>query len=337
MSTADELLKSMTDTGASNPYAVSYLQLCQVSYTLPSANIPALVAALPPIIGPGGYWKCEWGPASNSDRANLAYVATYYASPGLPVLTAVVLRGTDFYIKDGWGIVEQVWEDLDVPTQVPMPWAPSDPARIAKGTLDGLQEIQALTSGGETLLDFLARFLRNSSNARSVLVVTGHSLGGCLVSVVAPWLNAVLPQNGVNVAVVPCSFAGPTAGNAAFATYFGNTFPYSLRYHNSLDVVPHAWDKLSQITGIYSSYGLNAPLWVYPAVKLFQDEMWLTGVSYTQPYMNSSLTGVFALGLSWTGELALQHHTTTYMTLLGGQSVTSVPTFTSLTDADPKA
>lgn len=324
MSSREQLLQSITSPGPTNPFAVSFLQLCQISY-LPIGDIVTAVGNMPPLDG-GGYWECGWGPETDTYQANLAFVANYYMTRGLPpVFTTVVLRGTDFYVQDGWGIVEQIWEDLDVTSQVPMPWAPTSPARIANGTLDGLTRIQNLRSGGKSMLDYLVGFLSDPANNKPLLITTGHSLGGCLTSVVAPWLNAALAQRGVNVPQVPCSFAGPTAGNAAFAAYFQSTFNYSLRYYNTLDVAPFAWANLSGIATIYDGNGLPAPDSAYLAILGFEAAMWRAGVSYAQPLPISPLTGEFASELSWQDELFLQHHTTTYMALLGGTSVTTTP------------
>jgi triacylglycerol lipase len=322
MSTRDELLQAVTTAFPANPFAVSYLQLCQISYFLPISEIEPAVASLAPLGGASdGYWRCEWGPATNGDQANLAFVAVYYDRPShLPVAAVVCLRGTDFGVSD-WGIVEQVWEDLDVTSQVPMPWDPANAARIANGTADAIAEIGALQSKGASLLDFLGGFLSDPGNQKPVLIVTGHSLGGCLTSVVAPWLKTTLARRGVNVPVVPCSFAGPTAGDANFANHFNNQFSYSLRYHNTLDVVPHAWQDLTGIESIYDAWGLTIPDPAYIAVVGFRTMMSVADVSYVQPRMNDALNGQFSSGLDWYGELALQHHTTTYMQLLGGTSI----------------
>ena len=94
-----------------DPDVISYLQLCQLSYQPPKV-IPKAVAALPPL-GPGGSWQCVWGPAHSPDQSNLAYVAAYYDSPGVPVFAAVAIRGTDIAV-DAWGVIVQMWEDFDV-------------------------------------------------------------------------------------------------------------------------------------------------------------------------------------------------------------------------------
>jgi len=324
MTTLDELRQSMLTPGTTNPFAASYIQLCNASYKLHIDDIKAAVKAIPPL-NPGGAWHCTWGPATNLDQANLAFVATYFYGPNLPVFAAVTVRGTDAEIKDGWGIIEQFWEDLDVTSQRALPWAPNDPARVAQGTLDGLGKIQQLSFGGQSLLAYLTGFLGNPANNKPVLVITGHSLGGCLTTVVAPWLKYALAQSGISVPIVPCSFAAPTAGDAAFTAYYQNNFSYSLRYHNSLDVAPLAWSNLSAADFIYDPYGVSVPDLVYLGIVGFEWAMSETGVSYAQPAPSSALAGQFAANLSWYDEAFLQHHATTYMSLLGVTSVTPSP------------
>ena len=315
-------------SGASDIFAVAYLQLCQVSY-LPAATIPAAVAALQPFDA-GGRWRCAWGPAQPQDQSNLAFVAVYDAAPGMPVFAATVIRGTDVDVGDGWGILTQLWEDIDVTTQAPLPWAPTSPARVAQGTLDGLAVLQNLRSGGQSLAAFLAAFLAAPENNNPLLVVTGHSLGGCLVSVVAPWLQFSLGQAGVKVPIVPASFAAPTAGNAAFASVYDNAFGYAMRYNNSLDVAPFGWWNLSAVETLYEPCGLIIPDLAYGLIVGWQALMDVAEVSYQHPQTNNApLTGACcAVGApSWYDELAYQHHTTTYMRLLGGSPIAGQSAF----------
>ena len=303
-----------------DPYVISYLQLCQLSYQPPKI-IRRAVAALPPVT-PGGSWKCVWGPAQSSDQSNLAYVAAYYETPDVPAFVATVIRGTDVAV-DAWGVVVQMWEDLDVLDPVPFPWMPaSSGALVAPGTLDGLGVIQQLTDGGQRLLPFLTEFLGEPQNRQARLVVTGHSLGGCLTTVVAPWLQVSLSGQGIDNAIVPVTFAGPTAGNPAFAAGYSSSFTSSLRYFNSLDIVPLAWESLETIKAIYGADGLPTPELVDFAVDAAMDMMQLSGITYAQPGQDRELTGQFAPSPpTWYDEAYKQHHTTTYMTLLGGTSV----------------
>lgn len=320
--TLAELKAAALGGGPANPFAVAYLQLCQVSY-LPEASIVSGLAQLPPL-NEGGSWRCAWGPAQSPDEANLVFVAVYEYAAGMPVFASVVVRGTDLSVGDPLGILEQVWEDIDVASQVPLPWDPSSPARLAKGTLDALDVIQGLRSGGQSLAGFLGPFLADPANGNPVLVVTGHSLGGCLVSVVAPWLKSALGAEGTAANIVPVSYAGPTAGNEAFAECFDAAFPYGMRFHNSLDVVPHGWWNLTAVETIYDPCGLPIPDIAYLAILGWEAVMNRAGVSYVQPRTNNCpLTGscLSPRPSSWFDELAHQHHTTTYMSLLGGNSI----------------
>jgi len=303
-----------------DPDVISYLKLCQLSYQPPKV-IPKAVAALPPL-GPGGSWQCVWGPAQSPDQSNLAYVAAYYKSPGVPVFAAVAIRGTDIAV-DAWGVIVQMWEDLDVLDPVPFPWMPaSSGALVAQGTLDGLGAIQQLTDGGRRLLPFLTAFLGEPQNQQARLVVTGHSLGGCLTTVAAPWLHVSLSQLGIDNAIVPVTFAAPTAGNPAFAAHYFSSLPASLRYFNSLDIVPLAWGKIEATKTIYDPYGLPTPELVDITVDAAVDMMALLGITYGQPGQDCELSGQFAPSPpSWYDEAYKQHHTTTYMALLGGTSV----------------
>src|SRR6476620_10763686 len=94
---------------------------------------------------------------------------------------------------------------------------PGSSARIARGTLEGLSIIEALRYKGQTLSDFLTRFYGTLSRESVTAIVTGHSLGGCLATVVAPWMRALLPDK---ITIQPITFAAPTAGDEEFAAYY---------------------------------------------------------------------------------------------------------------------
>lgn len=325
MTSVDEQKQAMMQppTIPSDPYAVAYLQLCEISYFEPS-SIPFAVSRMPGILGIGS-WKCIWGPAQTSDLANLVFVAAYSQAPGMPpTLAAVVTRGTDVDVKDIWGVLVQLYEDLHVTSLVPLPWAPTNPARVAAGTIQGLAAIQNLLSGGKTLLEFLGDYLSSPANGNPVLVPTGHSLGGCLTSVIAPWLQAALASKCPNLQIVPATFAAPTAGNADFAKYFDSMFKFAMRVFNTLDIAPLAWGDIAGVGNIY--YGpcvILTPVAVVGVAIGF--EIAVGGLHYTQPKAVVPLKGSCSGSTDFYSEAAYQHHATTYMALLGGTSIIGPP------------
>jgi len=311
-----------------DPFGLAYMQLCGVSYEL-AANIPAMVAD-PNRVRPWGEgsWKCVWGPAVDPLGANLAYVAAYYDS-GLPVAAVVVLRGTDI-TDNGWGDFWQLFEDLLVTSQWTLPWLPVTSApKIAFGTLDALLTIESLTDAANvSLQQFLQGFLADPANQDPVLVVTGHSLGGCLATVVAPWLRVTLAAGGVTVPIVPATFAAPTAGNAAFTAYFAASFPYAPRYYNKLDMVPYGWSDLAGVKTLYAPYGPPTPGSVNNAIDVFINDLKKAGASYAQPGCTGPLNGVICPGFDWYQQVGAQHDHRTYIALMDGVAPTC---YTSLT------
>ncbi len=291
--------------------------LCAISYDDPS-RIPVAVPGLARTSG--GSWSCIWGPARDATDANLAFVAACTAPNGALLRAVVVLRGTDITRGDLLGDLKQVYEDLDVAHQRALPWQTPGGVAVAPGTLDGLETVAALVSGGRQLLTFVVALLRGPAAAGAPLLVTGHSLGGCLTTVVAPWLLQGLVRAGVAPQVVPVTFAAPTAGNAAFASYFDALFRGSVRVQNPLDVVPRAWADLASLADLYRQpCNIDANLVERAAIDVLREDLRLHGTTYAQPQ-----TGTVVLAprcapgaQSWTAELAWQHHIATYIAGLG--------------------
>lgn len=311
---------------AADPASISLLQLCQISYLNPSA-IPAAFPLGWPVPG-GGSWSLAWGPAQDPSQANLAYVAVRTGG-GQTLSVAVVVRGTDW---DGsfLGLWNEIVEDLGADSQQAPPWtAPSD-VLISSGTAEALTRVIGMTSGGQSLAGFLAGFYGNAANRQVPLLVTGHSLGACVTTVLAPWLQAQLGQQGLSPAIVPTTYAGPTAGNQAFADAFRSAFPTAACYRNTLDVVPKAMADLLEIPLIYLDVGpdILPPVVITSAIVGYDGWLDWCGVSYSDIPDSVALPGGWLtpdgsdpLG-PWADEALQQHHTTTYMSLLGGASVT---------------
>jgi lipase (class 3) len=304
-------------TPTADALTLATLALCTASYLPDITTIPPAVQATPPLAA-GGAWQCIWGPAQDSDESNLALVAGYFPGPGAgPQTICVTVRGTDFDITDIWGMLEQIWQDLDASDPQPMPWALDDPARIASGTLDGLAIIQGLTANGQTLGQFLSTFFAQAANANVVTLVTGHSLGGCLATIVATWLRVLLPD--YRGAIQPITFAAPTAGNSQFTTYYNALFPAARRFQNSLDVIPLAYYDLGGIDSIYADNMLDTPDIIWLGVLGMKAALDIEGASYAQPAQGQQiLSGIFLLNDStdWYAQALHQHHLATYQALL---------------------
>ncbi|MEA3017242.1 MAG: hypothetical protein QOI38_1964 [Sphingomonadales bacterium] len=323
---SDEIRDAMcaAPTGASDIFCLSYVQLCGISYDVDVSGIPDAVAARGNVQtwSLQGQWSCVWGPVLDEHEANLVYVAAYHNVPGgAPTAFVVVLRGTDV-TDDVWGDFKEAFEDLAGWRQDVPPWLSDPGILVSEGVLDALTTVVGLSSNGETVAGFLARQLGPDSNSNPVLVVTGHSLGGCITTVMAPWLLTSLIAAGKPVRTVPATFAAPTAGNQAYADYLGRTFLYAPRYYTDLDAVPRGWAQLDSIKTIYDAQGVSTPWVVDGTIDGF---LWLLGeygATYCQPRGARPLEGVFCDGLSWYEQIGAQHDHNNYILQLKGQQPT---------------
>src|SRR5262245_8680711 len=186
-------------------------------------------------------WQVAWGPALNADRSNLLYAARNSETGQL----AVSIRGSDFSFWLNW------LEDLAVIRLVPFDQfvaTASKTAQIAFGTAVGLRQVLGMRDGTKSLETFLT-----AAPEGTPILITGHSLGGCLASALAPcvadWVGSV---SSLSVYTI----AAPSPGNEDFASYYNALFTSqsghstAFRFFNSLDVVPNAWASLN-IVGTY--------------------------------------------------------------------------------------
>jgi len=321
----DLLTPRAATSATANVESISLLQLCQISYLAP-AEIPGRF----PLAWPspsGGNWSLAWGPAQDPSEANLAYVAVRSIGGGQALSVAVVVRGTDW---DGslLGLWNEIVEDLGADTQQAPPWTAASDVLISAGTAAALTRVIGMSSGGQSLAGFLAGFYGNAANTQVPLQVTGHSLGACIATVLPPWLQAQLGQQGLSPTIVPTTYAGPTAGNQAFADAFRSAFPTATCYRNTLDIVPMAMADLAEIPLIYADAGpgLLPPVGIATAVLGYALWLWDCGASYADIPDSQSLPGDWLTPVPdsplgpWLDEVMQQHHTTTYMALLGGTS-----------------
>ncbi len=136
--------------------------------------------------------------------------------------------------------------------------------------LAGGARLRESLAPGVTLVAFLQAAVTAGDGAPVRVTVTGHSKGGALAPTLALWLADTQgpPANDDVVAWDPerratvhsVAFAGPTAGNAAFAAHSDAVI--GARCHrvvNPLDAVPQAWE-LDTFTTIPTLYRGAAPI-----------------------------------------------------------------------------
>jgi hypothetical protein len=192
------------------------------------------------VLEAGGPWSLEWGPALNNGI--LAYVALSADKSQY----ALAIRGS-LVSWDIHGFFRNWFDDLDAFKQVPWKYPAIEGALIACGTNDALSSLIGLIDPYtyKHLLDYLRSTFKPVEN----LIVTGHSLGGCLTTAGAAWLHNQLPK----VNITPFAFAPPTAGNQAFAQYYNSIFPDADAYCcvNTCDIVPMAYENVAGIQNVY--------------------------------------------------------------------------------------
>ena len=233
---------------ALNPFAaMSLAGITYLSETGPGLIGPALQA-----LGEtaGGPWTLKWGPAT--DEGIMIYVAQSAGGSW-----GVAIRGS-LSDDDMAGFFANWFEDADAVTQQPWLYPQSvEGARISSGMNDALDEAMGLTDPATdlSLMDFLRSAL---PAAGAELMVTGHSLGGGLTTVVASWLYDQLPKSGrlSGFTITPYTFAAPSAGNAAFAAHYDAIFgANSYRCLNTQDIVPMAYTNPGGIQAEYPPPG----------------------------------------------------------------------------------
>jgi hypothetical protein len=245
----------------------SYLAYCGEEIVTPNPQTQILgeinkaMPQIPPLASPNPTWQVVWGPAVYTTpgalyQDNLMFVAQNQSDPTQLV---IAIRGTNFVADLDW-----LMDDFDVLQM--MTWPPgstvSTPAgaMMSESTSIGLQILFAMNGAPGSATSLMSFLLTQTSNPIN-LCVTGHSLGGCLAGTLALYLKdnpSVWDAAGKsNVSCI--TFAAPTAGNDAFATYSDSRFKGAPNPPNwdpslgttcdavrcNLDVAPMAWSSSS--------------------------------------------------------------------------------------------
>lgn len=218
-----------------------------------------------PLIGP---WKLVWGPGvfqvvPGAIPANTMFVAEHEESGEL----FVAIAGTNPFSAYAWfgenfNVSEtRAWRYGDAPESV----------AVSTGMLNGLLALQGMVPltgiPGEnvTLESFLeARFAVEGDPVG--MTVSGHSMGGAFSPTLALWLLDTQKQwdHHDRAMISVYTYAAPTSGNDAFASYFDARFgDRAHRIANPLDVVTHAWNvgDLADVKALYTPEIPRDALW----------------------------------------------------------------------------
>ncbi|WBB59066.1 IPT/TIG domain-containing protein [Streptomyces sp. WMMC500] len=287
-------------------------------------------------------WHLLWL-ALSPDHAHLVYVA--HNTDGSNQI-AVVVRGTA-------GSPADMVEDLDVGTLVA--FAPAGGAEllpVSAGAMAAFTRVvtargatgpaAATPAGGDgpTLTEELATFLESApTSPQPTVCVIGHSLGGCVATMLAPYLQAWdWPANPPRFGLV--TYAAPTAGGKSFADYVDSLpwVPYE-RHVNAYDLVPAAWCDLRTALDWYPAPGPPATDEVKELLRAIDGLR--RGTVYVQPSADNPLTVnphyethdpalVNKTTADFLRQVAYQHADATYLALLGAPPVPGGPTVTGL-------
>src|ERR1051326_932517 len=249
-----------------------------------------------------GKWKLAWHAES---QGNLMYVASHSSMNQY----AVAIRGT----LPGLSItfLENLYEDTCVGRSVQWPYAGTQDARIASGAMAGVENLLGMTSHGATIIEYLCTIPKGAG-----VLVTGHSLGGCLASALAPALSIELAKKNQSLDIQPYTFAAPTAGNETFAKTYP-AFTHQVRCYNKQDLVPMAWNNLSGIKELFQN-GPECPFELKGIIDAMIVAMNLASLHYAPPNIRElPIPPMATRSNDFLTEMIAQHDPNTYLLLLG--------------------
>ncbi len=245
----------------------------------------------------GGDWSIVWGPAICAGLGRKALNAMLVAHSPSQNTYVVAIAGTnphswyDWLVEDGQ-VGAELMAEFPVRTGLIGPSAvaaDSSKVQVSFGTATGINNLMERMYGADGKKAKLEPFLKSlTGSAGARIIVTGHSLGGALSSTMALQIMGIVKKNwldkGGQVLALPT--AGPSPGNGAFSTLWGNTFkPIAVPVNsgnqvsnlnvliwNTQDLVPHAWDYImTEDKGAQPSYpNLSTPYYIYDVSGLLK-------------------------------------------------------------------
>jgi triacylglycerol lipase len=243
-------------TDTMNPAtAVSYgpfIQAAEAQYSSdPSQVSPATITNMP-----AGYTLVRTIQMTDSFASAQSRVFYgYVAVGGHPATAVVALRGTESTME--W------WDDFQwdlVPfTQIP------NGGKVAQGFYDIYDSIGTMAPGqeGTSAPSAVAADVAQAATSGPAagidpgslpLVVTGHSLGGALATLLVTDLNATTA-----LAPQAWTFASPQVGDATFAARYAGLSTVSWRIYNQVDVVPYfPIDISDSYQPVATGYAINS-------------------------------------------------------------------------------
>lgn len=228
-----------------------------------------------------GAWSTVWGPVVFENAHNQALQsdnAMYVAFNEAQKMYVVCIAGTNF--KSDYDLKA---EDYAVDTT--KSWAsafkdtlslenpPELSPCVSSGTALAVNILLGMKDGktGATLLQYLTSLQSQPEASAAKLIFTGHSLGGALAPTLA---LALFNSHGGPLtkskwdSVYFYTMAGPTPGNADFATYIGQEFSaqstendyqgWNQNVCNSIDAVPQSW-VIALLTAMPELYPHSMP------------------------------------------------------------------------------
>jgi hypothetical protein len=208
--------------------------------------------SFPPSTPPAG-WNLVFKPAFHNK--NYAVVLQSISDTNQ---LAVVIMGTHD--------ATQMMQDLDISKPGPFVNPSGDTiitgAEVANGAADAFSQVLNLRH----ILHTLEHYLSKTDWSKTSVLITGHSLGGTIASLLAPWLaSVILGQTPLNKplpsSLQAVTFAAFAAGNQAFATYLNDSTQYQPNI-NVHDIVPYVWATTGDypVSTIYTTFASPGPL-----------------------------------------------------------------------------